>query len=312
MIPGIGDTDSVIRMNGLLKSNMLRLRIVGIVVPLAFAIGLGLFTEEVLHDWISVTASHLAATAVLTFGVIVFSFWIFGVLERMQAQLEAHRRRDRVQAVEMARMEERERIGLEIHDGVIQHIYGVQLKLEDCATRLESCEVATCLDDSIDELNSVIAKMRQYIFGLRPHLDGETDLPRALADLLRDAEANAAAATDLQIDEQAVREISGTDAAALFQLASEAVASAIERGATRVRASVAADSDCVRLDMDDNGHSIGSAERERWEQSSTRQASDGHVAIQLQTAEGDNRVTASVPGRPLPASPGRSVAAAQS
>lgn len=311
MIPGIGDTDSVIRKNGLLKSKMLRLRIVGIVVPLAFAIGLALFTEEVLHDWISLTAAHLTATAVLTLGVIAFSFWIFGVLERMQAQLEAHRRRDRVQAVEMARMEERERIGLEIHDGVIQHIYGVQLKLEDCATRLESCEVASCLDDSIDELTSVIAKMRQYIFALRPHLDGATDLARALADLLRDAEANTAAATDLQIDEQAVREISGTDAAALFQLASDAVASAIERGATRVRTSVAADSDCVRLNMDDNGRSIGPPERERWEQFSTGQASDGRVAIQLQAGEGDNRVTASVPGRPLPASPGRSVAPAQ-
>jgi len=311
MIPGIGDTDSVIRMNGLLKSNMLRLRIVGIVVPLAFAIGLALFTEEVLHDWISLTAAHLAATAVLTLGVIVFSFWIFGVLERMQAQLEAHRRRERVQAVEMARMEERERIGLEIHDGVIQHIYGVQLRLEDCATRLESPEAATCLDDSIDELSSVIAKMRHYIFGLRPYLDGETDLPRALADLLRDAEANAATATDLQIDEQAVREISGTDAAALFQLASEAIASAIERGATRVRASVAADSDCVRLDMDDNGHLIGPAERERWEQFATEQASGGQVAIQLQAAEGDNRVAASVPGRRLATSPGRTVSAAQ-
>ena len=122
---------------------MLRLRIIAIIAPLAFAVTLGVFTEEVLHRWLSASAAHITATAILTCGVIIFTFWIFGVLERMQALIESHRRRESKHVADMARMAERERIGLALHDGVIQDIYGVQLTLDGCLNDVEPGELAS-------------------------------------------------------------------------------------------------------------------------------------------------------------------------
>jgi signal transduction histidine kinase len=235
---------------------MLRLRIIAIIAPLAFAVTLGVFTEEALHRWFSTSAAHIMATAILTAGVIIFTFWMFGMLERMQVQIDSHRQRESKHIAEMARMAERERIGLALHDGVIQDIYGVQLTLDGCLNDQEPGELASCLSSSIDDLTLVIGKMRQYIFGLRPYLDGDHDFSRALKDLLTDAAANNGTATELKIDEEAMSRVSGLEADVLFELANQAVASAISRGATQVRASLSKDEHSIRLDMADNGRAF--------------------------------------------------------
>lgn len=238
------------------RNKMLRLRIIAIIAPIAFAVTLGLFTDEVIERWFSAHEAHVIATAILTGGVIIFTFGIFGVLERMQAQLESHQRRENKRVAEMARMAERERIGLALHDGVIQDVYGVQLKLDGCLAETASRELASCLNSSIDDLTLIIGKMREYIFGLRPYLDGENDLSRALNDLLADATANNGTSTELQIDQEAVTLVNDCDAAVLFELANEAVASAISRGATQVRASLGGDDHAVRLEVADNGRAF--------------------------------------------------------
>ncbi len=98
-------------MRDLRRNKMVLLRIIAIAAPIAFAVTLGVFTEDVLRRWFSAHEAHVIATAILTCGVIVFTFAIFGVLESMQAQLESHRQRESSRVAEMARMAERERIG---------------------------------------------------------------------------------------------------------------------------------------------------------------------------------------------------------
>lgn len=273
---------------------MLRLRIVAIIAPLAFAVTLGVFTEEALQRWLSVSAAHITATAILTCGVIIFTFWIFGVLDRMQAQIESHRRRENKHIAEMARMAERERIGVALHDGVIQDIYGVQLKLDNCLGEIEPGELASGLNTSIDELTLIIGKMRQYIFGLRPYLDGDNDLSRALKDLLADVEANNGTNTELKIDQEAITLVSGPEANVLFELANEAVASAISRGATQVRALLSSDDRSVRLELSDNGRTFNHGQREsrlQWGQGCEQRA-----VVTTRSAQGRNFLVACLTG----------------
>jgi len=66
-------------------------------------------------------------------------------------------------------LEERERIGMDLHDGIIQSIYGVGLAL-DIAGWLwrRSGEARKKIEESISSLNSTIRDIRAYILDLRP------------------------------------------------------------------------------------------------------------------------------------------------
>lgn len=86
-------------------------------------------------------------------------------------------------------IEERERIGADLHDGVIQRIYGANLFLEDVveliATRPD--EAASRVEEVIDALNRTIEEIRAFIFVLRTPGDevGAGPTLRALAAEVR-------------------------------------------------------------------------------------------------------------------------------
>ena len=64
----------------------------------------------------------------------------------------------------------RDRIGRDLHDGVIQSIYAAGLTLEDIASRAdkELQEVRPRIDSVVGDLNQSIADIRSYIMDLRP------------------------------------------------------------------------------------------------------------------------------------------------
>ena len=86
--------------------------------------------------------------------------------------IENARLHDQVQR--LAVVEERERIGKDLHDGIIQAIYGVGLSLEDVPELVEDeagrADAVARVDRAIDALNLVIADIRSYILRLRPAL----------------------------------------------------------------------------------------------------------------------------------------------
>lgn len=65
-------------------------------------------------------------------------------------------------------LEERERIGMELHDGIIQSLYGIGMQVE-LLRRVKDTIKADELNDVIDSLNDVIEDIRGYIIGLRYH-----------------------------------------------------------------------------------------------------------------------------------------------
>ena len=76
----------------------------------------------------------------------------------------------REQSRRLAVAEERDRIGRDLHDGVIQSIYAVGLTLEDIAYQApqEPGEVPPRLEGAVGDLNRVIGGIRSYIMDLRP------------------------------------------------------------------------------------------------------------------------------------------------
>jgi signal transduction histidine kinase len=94
------------------------------------------------------------------------------------------------QVQRLAVVGERERISRDLHDGIIQSIYGVTLALDDVPELIDEAppEARRRVDAAIDQLHAVIRDIRTFIFGLRPVLlDGGTLLDglQALADELR-------------------------------------------------------------------------------------------------------------------------------
>ncbi len=72
----------------------------------------------------------------------------------------------------LAIVEERERIGKDLHDGIIQNIYAVGLSLEDVPElmREDPDEVVRRVERAIESLHLTIRDIRNFIFGLRPDL----------------------------------------------------------------------------------------------------------------------------------------------
>ncbi len=70
----------------------------------------------------------------------------------------------------LAVAEERERIGRDLHDGVIQSIYAVGLDLEDLADQVTADPQSATgrINGALDDLNQVIRDIRSYIMDLRP------------------------------------------------------------------------------------------------------------------------------------------------
>ena len=108
---------------------------------------------------------------------------------------------------DLAILEERDRIGMDLHDGAIQALYGIGLNLEDCASLVaaEPDVVASRLDKAINDLNQVIKDIRSYIFHLRPAAYGAGTLTDALLDLAQEIRVNSL--IDVEIDVERCRRI---------------------------------------------------------------------------------------------------------
>jgi signal transduction histidine kinase len=161
---------------------------------------------------------------------------------------------DRLQS--LARLEERDRIGMDLHDGVIQSIYAVGLHLEACLDQLDEspARLKPALEKAMDDLNRVIKDIRSYIFDLRPQVSSVSDLPRALRQLLEDVRLNALIAGELEVEGDVGELIDETRALALFHIAQEALNNVVKHSrASRVRVRLAVTGNSVELVVEDDG-----------------------------------------------------------
>jgi two-component system, NarL family, sensor histidine kinase DevS len=158
----------------------------------------------------------------------------------------------RVQA--LAVVEERERIGRDLHDGIIQRIYGVTLGLDDVAeVALVDPEAAgERVERAIDALHDAIGEIRMFIYGLRPGLDDPGSIGSALESLAEESRLN----TRMQIEVNAPRVggLSPMIRGELLSIAREALSNAVRHaGAARASIGMTARGGELRLEIADDG-----------------------------------------------------------
>ncbi len=166
----------------------------------------------------------------------------------------------------LAVVEERERIGKDLHDGIIQAIYAVGLSLEDVPELVEDqaghAEAVARVDRAIDALNLVIADIRSYILRLRPTLGGEEDPVESLARLGEELGMNAMIDLDVDLEGGAdiLRALPPDRSSDLLFIAREALSNvARHSGATRTSVVLAPEDDDLVLCVEDNGRGFDPA-----------------------------------------------------
>ena len=96
------------------------------------------------------------------------------------------------QSRRLAVLEERERIGMDLHDGIIQSIYSVGLALDYARMEVETNpdKALVKLEQAIEGLNSTIRDIRTYIMDLRPRQFRGENLMESLQRLIDETRAN--------------------------------------------------------------------------------------------------------------------------
>lgn len=160
------------------------------------------------------------------------------------------------QARRLAVLEERERIGMDLHDGIIQSIYAVGLSLEYVKHLLndQSHPAQDRIGEAIEGLNSVIRDLRSYILDLQPSLISADGLHQALTTLGKEFKANTLMEVDLQLEQEIAGQIGSEAAAAIFHIAREALANVAKHArATRTLLSLRQVENELLLQIIDNG-----------------------------------------------------------
>jgi signal transduction histidine kinase len=155
----------------------------------------------------------------------------------------------------LAVVDERERIGKDLHDGIIQTLYAISLSLEDVPEILDDdpVEALARIDRAIESLNGAIADLRQFVVGLRPELVERTDFAGLLAALVDQVRQNQDLEVDLELPDGAIA-LAPHARSELLQIAREALSNVARHAqASTARVSLQAEDGEARLAVADDG-----------------------------------------------------------
>jgi len=126
---------------------------------------------------------------------------------------------------QLAVLRERDRIGMDLHDGVIQSIYAVGLMLDDARHRL-ACEpeaARASIAAAIDGLNNVNQDIRNYIMDLRPQRFQGRNVKQGLEQLAQELRTDTLYTVRLEVDNQAAAACTARQADEFLHVAQEAL-----------------------------------------------------------------------------------------
>ncbi len=162
----------------------------------------------------------------------------------------------------LAVLEERERIGMDLHDGIIQSVYAVGLTLEYIRIQIDEDpeQAMQRLEQAIEDLDAVIGDLRSYILDLQPSRIQVDDLHEALERLIREFKSNTLIDAELITEPEALEHLQQYTASELFLIAQEALANTAKHAfATKVWLSVRQIDEEVSLQVIDNGRGFDTA-----------------------------------------------------
>ncbi|MEN8242982.1 MAG: GAF domain-containing sensor histidine kinase [Chloroflexota bacterium] len=163
------------------------------------------------------------------------------------------------QVQQLAILEERQRFGMDLHDGVIQSIYAVGLMLEDIQRRIDS-EPDGAKDGifiAIRSLNTAISDIRNYILDLRPqHFQGR-DIVQGMEELSRALRANTFMTVSMDVKNIDSSDLTPEQTVEILHIAQEALSNVQKHAkASEVNIVLNIEGRDLQLEIMDNGVSI--------------------------------------------------------
>ena len=172
-----------------------------------------------------------------------------------QAALAIQVARSREDQEQLAVLHDRDRIGRDLHDLVIQRLFAVGLGLQTSANLSEQPELTERLGSAIDDLDQTISDIRRTIFALGS-LDDAADIQAEVTRIVERASTALTFRPSLRFSGPVRTLISADAATALVAVLGEALSNASRHsGATQVDVLLSAGSDIV-LEVTDNGVGI--------------------------------------------------------
>ncbi len=156
----------------------------------------------------------------------------------------------------LAIVDERARIGMDLHDGVIQSIYAVGLILESTRLEIQKSHIPQAdklLESAIEGLNDTIRDIRNFILDLRPHRFSG-NLEQGLSRLVREFQVNTMVPVEISVPSDLVAMFSTPVVRAIFLTTQEALANIARHArASQVTIKAGAVPRGIELVITDNG-----------------------------------------------------------
>ena len=153
-------------------------------------------------------------------------------------------------------LEERHRIGMDLHDGVMQSLYGIGLLIENAGIDLSAApqRARQDLGRAVDRLNASISDLRSYVLGLRPIPAGERPLAELLPALAEQIAANALLSYRVDVAPDLEPLLGRSQREAMFYVASDALGNVARHArASRIGIALKRSGQSAVLEIEDDG-----------------------------------------------------------
>ena len=173
------------------------------------------------------------------------------LIELRLADLVSGERQALLRQLVAVQEEERSRIAADVHDDPLQTLIALSVRLQLASERTRDHEVRPTLDQAVGSLSTVVERLRNLLFDLRPPALDHGSLCEALQAHLG---LVLHAPTTWEVSNELGVELAGEQAVILFRIAQEAVANvAAHAHASRVQVLISGLDGGVLLTVEDDG-----------------------------------------------------------
>jgi signal transduction histidine kinase len=153
--------------------------------------------------------------------------------------------------------DERERIGNDLHDLVIQRLFATGLALESVSGRVTDRLVGAQVGEAVDQIDAAIGDLRSSISDLHARRDGMAKLTQQIEEICTTAGALLGFLPECHLDPMVDTVVSDVLAPDLLAVVRETLTNVSRHAqASRVELRLRVDVDTVRLDIVDDGRGI--------------------------------------------------------
>ncbi|PUA79333.1 GAF domain-containing sensor histidine kinase [Nocardioides currus] len=218
-----------------------------------------------------------------------------------QAALALHVARSRAYRQRLTLFEDRDRIGRDLHDLVIQRLFAVGLGLQSAATLTTDAELGGRLAQAIDDLDDTIKDIRRTIFSLGA-MDSAADVQSEIERLVARAGSTMKIRPSLRLDGPLRTALSVDVVPDLLAVLGEALTNISRHAhASEVDVRIGVDGRLVTLTVSDNGRGVDTeAPRSGLDNMRARALRHGGTFVVESAAGTGTTVEWTVPAMPTP------------